>query len=75
MEIKHMSRDELQKARLNAAEKEIDELERAVVNTLKDAIKSALEMLFREESLYEIRDYVEDLIANWEEEEIEDDDE
>jgi hypothetical protein len=74
MVIKVLGKDDLNRAKFNSKIKELKELEEDVVNQ----IKVSLGMLFSLESLYDISNYIDELLENWEgvdidEEEEEDD--
>jgi hypothetical protein len=69
-----LGKDDLNRAKFNSKIKELKELEEDVVNQ----IKVSLGMLFSLESLYDISNYIDELLENWEgvdidEEEEEDD--
>ncbi len=67
MAIKPMSLDEVQEHKMKIELKKMEELQKEVVTN----VKIALDHLADLDHLYEIQEFIEDLIANWEEEEIE----
>ena len=74
MPIKIVSKDELDEFKLNGEIQKIQKIEGEVVV----AIKSAIDYFVMQESLLELRDYIDDAIYNWEDKELElvdDDDE
>jgi DNA polymerase III delta subunit len=70
MVIKSLSRDDLISIKFAKARKELKAIERELINSLKDSLESLLDL----ESLYEIRNHVDDLISTWKDKEIDLDD-
>ena len=68
MAIKIVGKGEIEQNKLNAELKEIEELGSEVV----EIVKSSLDCLVSLDHLHELKEYIEDLIINWEELELED---
>ena len=70
MVIKSLSRDELIAIKFAKAKKELKVIERELLEHLKESLTILLDV----ESLYELRSYIDDLISNWKDKEIDLDD-
>lgn len=70
MVIKSLSRDDLISIKFAKARKELKAIERELIDALKGSLESLLDL----ESLYEVRNHIDELVANWEEREIDLDD-
>lgn len=66
MVIKSMSRDDLILIKLAKAKKDLKAIEQQLVSSLKESLTFLVDI----ESLYELKNYLDDLIANWEDKEI-----
>mgnify|MGYP006278439707 CR=1 FL=1 len=71
MSIRKIKKTEITRFRFNAGIKKLQDLEEDLLICIQESIASLASL----DSLYEIRNQVEDLIADWENEEIEFDDE
>jgi len=70
MVIKSLSRDDLISIKFAKARKELKAIERELINSLKESLESLLDL----ESLYEVRNHIDDLVSTWEDKEIDLDD-
>jgi hypothetical protein len=70
MVIKSLSRDDLIAIKFAKAKKELKVIERELMDNMKTSLSSLLDL----ESLYEIRNHIDDVILNWKEKDIELDD-
>jgi len=67
MNIVIKTRDQVVEDRVDDVVGELERIERELV----DQIKESLENLITIETLYEIRDHIDNLVVNWVEEEVE----
>ena len=63
MVIKVMSRDEINMSKYNAYIKDLEKLQAETV----EYIKNALELLINIDHLYDIRNYIDQLLIDWQE--------
>ena len=67
MSIKIVTKDELEEYKINAEIKKITSLEKNVVIAIKDALSH----MVHEDHLFELREYIDDLLYHWKDKEIE----
>jgi len=69
MAIKSINKRNIIKTRVSSDIKDIESLEQELV----EMIKNSISMLVHEDAVIDVKEYIEDLLMNWEDEEIEED--